>query len=93
MSAPSRSWKGPAPELVNVMHELFDLFNSNYWILVFALPGMSRDDALGVVSNIICKATIEKGKGAMINLEIIGAVVEQEYHQGGCALNEKEMRQ
>jgi hypothetical protein len=65
MSAPSRSWKGPAPELVNVMHELFDLFNSNYWILVFALPGMSRDDALGVVSNIICKATIEKGKGAM----------------------------
>ena len=26
---------------------------------------MSRDDALGVVSNIICKATIEKGKGAM----------------------------
>ena len=59
----SRSWKGPAPELVKVMHELFGIFGSNFWILIFALPGMSKKEALEVVAKIVVKATIEKGKG------------------------------
>ena len=32
-------------------------------------------------------------KGVMINRETNGVVVEQEYHQGGCALREREIRQ
>ena len=64
LSAPSQAWKGPAPELVAVMYDLFTIFGSNYWILVFALPGMSKEKALNCVSNIVIKATIEKGKGA-----------------------------
>ena len=45
------------------MHELFDIFGSNFWILIFALPGMSKEEALDVVAKIVVKATIEKGKG------------------------------
>jgi len=30
------------------------------------------------------------GKDVMINREIIGAVVEQDYHQGGCSLRRKQ---
>ena len=35
--------------------------------------------------------TVERN-GVTINCETIGVVVEQEYHQGGCALREKETR-
>jgi len=45
------------------MHELFGIFGSNFWILIFALPGMSKKEALEVVAKIVVKATIEKGKG------------------------------
>ena len=46
-----------------MMHELFGIFGSNFWILIFALPGMSKKEALEVVAKIVVKATIEKGKG------------------------------
>ena len=32
-------------------------------------------------------------KGVMINHETNGVAVEQEYHRGGCALREREIRQ
>jgi hypothetical protein len=54
LSAPSRSWKGPAPPLIQVFTQLFHkMGSSNYWILVFALPGMSRTEALNTLSEIV----------------------------------------
>jgi hypothetical protein len=65
MTQPSLAWKGPPPELVKEMHSLFDIFDSNFWILTFALPGMSKNEAIDVVQKIVNQSKIEKGKGAM----------------------------
>ena len=55
-----------------MMHELFGIFGSNFWILIFALPGMSKKEALEVVAKIVVKATIEKGKGKKKNTFLSG---------------------
>ena len=64
MTAPTRTWKGPAPELVNEMRELFEIYNKSYWILVFALPGMPKSEALQVVDTIVQNAPNKKGQKA-----------------------------
>ena len=58
-----------------MMHELFGIFGSNFWILIFALPGMSKKEALEVVAKIVVKATIEKGKGKNKNTFLSGCTV------------------
>jgi hypothetical protein len=64
MTAPTRTWKGPAPELVSEMREIFEIYDKSYWILVFALPGMPKAEALQVVDAIVQNAPNKKGQKA-----------------------------
>ncbi len=64
VAAPSRVWKGPSPELVEEMRGLYELYNRDHWIMIFALPGMPRDEALGVVADVVSAAGIKKGQKA-----------------------------
>ena len=64
MTAPTRTWKGPAPQLVSEMREIFEIYDKSYWILVFALPGMPKAEALQVVDTIVKNAPNKKGQKA-----------------------------
>ena len=55
--------------------------------------GQGSDYTVNYTVSVTGKNLPVERKGVMINREINGAVVEQEYHRGGCALREKEIRQ